>query len=128
MKVRQYLVENGDYNYSLDGLIGELYVQKQLGMIPTHVGAPGIDGHINGRSVQVKTKGGPTIYLDSEHYVEINPKHIELIDDILMVFIRDKNISHVGPVELSQCEQRTQANGRLRIYLNEMKKVLNSLN
>jgi hypothetical protein len=125
MKVRQYLVETGDYNYSLDGLIGEVYVQKQLGMIPSHVGAPGIDGHINGRSVQVKTKGGLTNYLDSQHYIEINPKHIGLIDDILMVFIRDGNISHVGPVELSQCEQKAQSNGKLRIYLNEMKKVHN---
>ena len=123
MKVRKLLTDAYGSNNSLDGLIGEVYAEHKLGMIRMSHGHEGIDGHINGRSVQVKTKGGKK-YKDNEHYIEINSKHIEIIDDLLMVFIKEGNLSHVGPIPLEVCEKKDQKNGKLRIYLDEMKRRL----
>ena len=120
MAVRKVLISKFDYDNSIDGLIGETYAEINLGMVKSRSRTEGIDGHINGRSIQVKTKGGKKEYKDTEHYIEINPNHTELIDDLLMIFIKDGNLSHVGPISLSSCTPKTQTSGRLRIYLQDM--------
>ena len=120
MAVRKVLISKFDYDNSIDGLIGETYAEIKLGMVKARSRTEGIDGHINGRSVQVKTKGGKKEYKDTEHYIEINPNHTELIVDLLMIFIKDGNLSHVGPISLSSCTPKTQTSGRLRIYLQDM--------
>ena len=125
MSVRKVLVSHFDYDNSIDGLIGETYAEIKLGMVKAKSRTEGIDGHINGRSVQVKTKGGIKEYKDSEHYIEINPSHKELIDDLLMVFIKNGELSHVGPIALSRCTPKTQTSGRLRITLQDMKNQIN---
>ena len=126
MSVRKVLVSHFDYDNSIDGLIGETYAEIKLGMVKAKSRTEGIDGHINGRSVQVKTKGGIKEYKDSEHYIEINPSHTELIDDLLMVFIKNGELSHVGPVALSTCTPKIQTSGRLRIYLQDMNNQTNA--
>ena len=120
MAVRKVLISKFDYDNSIDGLIGETYAEIKLGMVKAKSRTEGIDGHINGRSVQVKTKGGKKEYKDTEHYIEINPNHTELIDDLLMIFIKDSKLSHVGPISLSSCTPKIQTSGRLRIYLQDM--------
>jgi hypothetical protein len=126
MSVRKVLVSHFDYDNSIDGLIGETYAEIKLGMVKAKSRTEGIDGHINGRSVQVKTKGGIKEYKDSEHYIEINPSHKELIDDLLMVFIKKGELSHVGPIALSRCTPKIQTSGRLRIYLQDMNNQINA--
>ena len=121
MNVRKVLVSYFDYDNSIDGLSGETYAEMKLGMIKAKSRTEGIDGHINGRSVQVKTKGGKKDYKDSEHYIEINQKHTGIIDDLLMVFIKDGMLSHVGPIPLSSCSPKIKSSGRLRITLQDMK-------
>jgi len=126
MSVRKIMIRHFDYDNSIDGLIGETYAETKLGMKKAKSRTEGIDGHINERSVQVKTKGGKKEYKDSEHYIEISQSHTEIIDDLLMVFIKDGRLSHVGPVPLNSCKPKIQTSGRLRISLQDMRNQINS--
>jgi hypothetical protein len=56
MEAFKLLRECGDYDTSISGAVGEVYAEDVLGMDKSERGMDGIDGWINGRSVQIKTK------------------------------------------------------------------------
>lgn len=121
LEIRQALKELGEYDTSIAGAIGEIYAEEVLGMIKAPVGTKGIDGYINGRSVQVKTKDGKA-RSNTQVYAGIKlNKH--LADDLVMVMIEGVEISHVGPVpitELPYYENKTER----RYYLSKVKEYL----
>ena len=55
MEAFKLLRECGNYDTSISGAVGEVYAEDVLGMDKSERGMDGIDGWINGRSVQVKT-------------------------------------------------------------------------
>lgn len=125
ISMRNELKEMGNFENCLDGVIGEVYAMEKLGMIKTPAHTKGIDGHINNKSVQVKTKGGKA-YRDSEHYIQINCKYEEKIDLLLMVQITSTGISHQGPFQRSICKGRLYNKGKsIRYYLNDLLKSIN---
>lgn len=123
MELRKQLRELGDYDTSISGAVGEIYAEEVLGMIKAEKGAKGIDGHINGRSVQVKTKDGKE-RKDSAVYASVRHGLEKDIDDLVVVIIQGDEISHVGPVALAEIAHSDHKQGR-RYYLNKIKAHLN---
>ena len=122
LKMREELQKMGDFENCLDGVIGEMYAIEKLNMIKTDAHTKGIDGYINNKSVQVKTKGGKKIYRDSQHYIQIKSDYEINIDLLLMVFITNKQVTHRGPFERNKCIGREYKNGIYkRYYLSDMK-------
>jgi hypothetical protein len=122
LEIRKELQTMGDFENCLDGVIGEMYAIERLNMIKTDPHTKGIDGYINNKSVQVKTKGGKKIYSDSQHYIQIKSDYEINIDLLLMVFITNKQVTHRGPFERNKCIGRQYKNGTYkRYYLSDMK-------
>jgi hypothetical protein len=122
LEMREQLQKMGDFENCLDGVIGEMYAIERLGMIKTNARTKGIDGYINNKSVQVKTKGGKKNYRDSQHYIQINSNFEINIELLLMVFIKDNQVTHRGPFERNKCVGRLNKNGTYkRYYLSDMK-------
>ncbi len=123
MELRRQLRELGDYDTSIAGAIGEIYAEEVLGMVKADKGTKGIDGHINGRAVQVKTKDGkPRPNTQVYAGIKLN-KH--LAQDLVMIMIEGDEISHVGPApidELPFYENKTER----RYYLSKLKEYLSS--
>ena len=102
LEARRLLKECGEYDTSIAGAIGEVYVEDVLGMEKAPRGAAGYDGVLNNRRVQVKTKERLRQSLAAS-YVAISNKNIGLADDLVVVyFLDDDSIKHFGPVEISR--------------------------
>lgn len=121
LELRRQLRELGNYDTSIAGAIGEIYAEEVLGMIKAAKGTKGIDGHINGRSVQIKTKDGKA-RSNTQVYAGIKlNKH--LAEDLVMVMIEGDEISHVGPVPINELpfyENKTER----RYYLSKVKEYV----
>jgi hypothetical protein len=127
--IREFLQDLGSYENIIDGLLGEVYAEEKIGMTKASANEKAIDGRIDEKTIQVKTKGGAKIYKDSQHYISLNVKNEELVDLLLMVIIKDKQIHSHGPCERIKIIGRTQKDGKTkRYYLNDMKKVLDNPN
>ena len=127
--IREFLQELGSYENSIDGLLGEVYAEEKIGMIKANANEKSIDGKIGEKTIQVKTKGGAKNYRDSQHYISLNVKNEEMVDLLLMVIIKDKQIHSHGPCERIKITGRTQKDEKTkRYYLNDIKKVLDNPN
>ena len=103
-EARRLLSECGDYDSSIAGAIGEVYVEEKLGMIKAPKRTAGYDGILNGRKVQVKTKecGGRDL---ETRYVAISKDNIGKADDLILVLLDDEeqgSIRHLGPVPIAK--------------------------
>jgi hypothetical protein len=102
LEAYRLLGKHGDYDTSIAGAIGEAYAEEVLGMEKAAAGTKGIDGIINGRKVQVKSKAPRKVYDRlSQQYAAISRKNRGLSEDLLVVLI-DKvgGITHLGPVSI----------------------------
>lgn len=122
MELRKQLKELGNYDTSISGAVGEIYAEEVLGMVKAPKGSKGIDGHINGRAVQVKTKDGKE-RSDSAVYASVRQGLEKEIEDLVVVMIQGDEITHVGPVPLSEIPYTEHKQGR-RYYLNKIKAYL----
>lgn len=123
MAMRMLLTKLGDYENVLDGLIGEIYAEHKFNLVKSKAYTKNIDGLINGKRTQIKTKGGKKKYSNSQHYIEINNSARDSIDALLMVVINAKSkIRSFGPFDRAKCDSysKLQTNGRRRYYLNRM--------
>ena len=121
LEIRKELQTMGDFENCIDGVIGEMYVIERLNLKKSNSFTKGIDGFINGKSVQIKTKGGKKKYRDSGHYIQLKIEHEKDIDLLIMVLISESEITHRGPFEREKCNGRPQKNGiHKRYYLNDL--------
>ena len=127
--IREFLQELGSYENSIDGLLGEIYAEEKMNMTKAQANQKAIDGKIDGKTVQVKTKGGKKKYKDSEHYISLSVKNELLVDLLLMVIIKDKEIHSHGPCERNKLIGREHNKGKSkRYYLSDIKQALKSPN
>jgi len=123
LKMRAELKAMGDFENCLDGLIGEMYAIENYGMTKTSANTLHIDGYIDGKSVQVKTKGGDKKYIDSQHYIEIKKSSENKIDLFVLVIIKNNRIDFADTFERRKCSPRLNKRGdKVRYYLNDLKK------
>lgn len=85
LELRAQIKELGDYDCQFVGAIGEIFAEERLGMIKAPRHETKIDGHINGRSVQVKTRNLPGSV--SAHYVAIANGKWDGVDDLVAVVL-----------------------------------------
>lgn len=119
LELRRQLRELGSYDTSISGAVGEIYAEEVLGMVKAPKGAKGIDGHINGRAVQVKTKDGKE-RSDSAVYASVRHGLEKEVEDLVVVMIQGDEVTHFGPVPLAQIPYADHKQGR-RYYLNKIK-------
>lgn len=116
------LSKHGNYDISIAGAIAEAYAEEMLGMEKAPAGEKGIDGWINGRSVQVKGKAPRTDYALSNMYAGINEKNYGVADDLFVLLIRpDMSLQAFGPVAINQLSGRPHSQGHTRYYLHDIK-------
>jgi len=89
LEVRTMIKDLGDYDCSFVGAIGEIFAEERLGMVKAPRHETKIDGHINGRSVQVKSRNLPTS--PAAHYVAIANGKWDGVDDLVVVVINPDN-------------------------------------
>ena len=104
------------------------YKQFHLVCVVRTIGAvgstKGIDGYINGRAVQVKTKEGK-LRKDSAIYASIRHGLENDIDDLVVIILNGDEVSHIDPVPLSEIPYSDHKQGR-RYFLHKIKGYLES--
>lgn len=124
LELRKQLRELGNYDTSIAGAVGEVYAEEVLGMVKAPKGTKGIDGYINGRAVQVKTKEGK-LRKDSAIYASIRHGLENDIDDLVVIILNGDEVSHIDPVPLSEIPYSDHKQGR-RYFLHKIKGYLES--
>ena len=119
LELRKQLRELGNYDTSIAGAVGEVYAEEVLGMVKAPKGTKGIDGYINGRAVQVKTKEGK-LRKDSAIYASIRHGLENDIDDLVVIILNGDEVSHIDPVPLSETPY-SDHNQALTYYLHKTK-------
>lgn len=122
LEIRKQLRELGDYDTSIAGAVGEVYAEEVLGMVKAPRGEKAIDGYINGRSVQIKTKDGMP-RTDSAMYAGVRLGREAFIEDLLVVMIDGDSVTHLGPVPLKDLPY-TENKTERRHYINKIKQYL----
>jgi hypothetical protein len=122
LELRKQLRELGNYDTSIAGAVGEVYAEEVLGMVKAPKGTKGIDGYINGRAVQVKTKEGK-LRKDSATYASIRHGLENDIDDLVVIILNGDEVSHIDPVPLSEIPYSDHKQGR-RYFLHKIKGYL----
>lgn len=92
LQIRAMINDLGDYDCSFVGAIGEIYAEEKLGMIKAERHTSNIDGHINGRAVQVKSRNLPG--RAAAHYVAIRNGKWEGVDDLVVVILDGDDLFH----------------------------------
>jgi hypothetical protein len=125
LEAYRLLGKHGDYDTSIAGAIGEAYAEEVLGMEKAEAGAKGIDGIINGRKVQVKSKAPRKVYNSlAQQYAAITHKNHGIADDLVVVLIdQDSEITHLGPVPIDKLYYTETATER-RYPLHRLKETL----
>jgi hypothetical protein len=125
LKAYHLLGKHGDYDTSIAGAIGEAYAEEALGMEKAEAGTKGIDGIINGRKVQIKSKAPRKVYNSlAQQYAAITHKNHGLADDLVVVLIdQDSEITHLGPVPIDKLHY-TENETERRYPLHRIKETL----
>lgn len=116
------LRECGNYDTSISGALGEVYAEEILGMDKGKRGLENVDGWINGRSVQVKTKEIRDDWYEkhlSSRFVQLREGKQFKVDDLIVVMVHPWQIwtHYHGPI--SELQMRP-ANGVVRYHLHQM--------
>jgi hypothetical protein len=125
LEAYRLLGKHGDYDTSIAGALGEAYAEEVLGMEKAEAGTKGIDGIINGRKVQVKSKAPRKVYNSlKQQYAAITHKNHGLADDLVVVLIdQDSEITHLGPVPINKLHY-TENEKERRYPLHRLKETL----
>lgn len=124
LRLRADLKRLGNYDTSIAGAVGEIYAEEILGMEKAPRGTAGFDGFIGGRRVSVKSKEERD-RPPSQTYVAVGEKHVDLIDDLLIVILVENSLpTHLGPVPIKDLAGRKTKSGLTRYYLSEVMRVL----
>jgi len=112
----------GNYDTSIVGAVGEVYAEDVLGMEKGKRGNDSIDGWINGRSIQVKTKEINDDWLTyrlSQRYVQLKDGKQNSVDDLIVVMVHLDNVwvHYYGPINTLEYKK---SNGIVRYYLHKM--------
>ena len=95
MEAFKLLRECGDYDTSISGAVGEVYAEDVLGMDKSERGMDGIDGWINGRSVQIKTKEIRDNWVEkplSSRFVQIREGKQNNVDDLIVIMVHPTSV------------------------------------
>ncbi len=121
------LAKHGNYDISIAGAVAEAYAEETLGMVKAEAGLKGIDGWINGRSVQVKGKAPRIDRHLSQLYVSIGKASDGLAQHLFVLLIRpDMSFQPFGPVRIDRLPGRPHSHGHTRYYLHDIEKVAGS--
>jgi hypothetical protein len=117
------LAQCGNYDSAITGAIGEVYAEEMLGMTKGERGLAGVDGWINDRAVQVKTKEinkNWTSKALSQRYVPISQGREVDVDDLIVILAHPEAIwvHYYGPIAALKPRKTNQ--GKLRYFLHEM--------
>ena len=122
MEAFKLLRECGNYDTSISGAVGEVYAEDVLGMDKSERGMDGIDGWINGRSVQVKTKEIRDNWCEkplSSRFVQIREGKQNNVDDLIVIMVHPTSVWTHYYGALSALEARP-SKGVVRYHLHRM--------
>ena len=123
LNAMKLLRECGDYDTAIAGAVGEVYAEDMLGMKKADRGENGIDGWINGKAVQVKTKEIDETWLTksiSTRYVGIRQGKEIGVEDLVVIMVHEKHcwVHYFGP--LANIEGKLRNNNIIRYGLHKM--------
>lgn len=122
LQAMKLLRECGNYDTSISGAVGEVYAEDVLGMDKGKRGNESVDGWINGRSVQVKTKEIRDDWLSktlSQRFVQLREGKQDNVDDLIVVMVHIDRVwvHYYGPIRTLEGKK---ANDVVRYHLNHM--------
>lgn len=112
----------GNYDTTIVGAIGEVYAEEILGMEKGARGFPAIDGWINGRAVQIKTKEIDESWLTkplSQRYVQVSKGKEVSVDDLIVIMVHPERVWVHFYGAIKNLVPRVSKD-KLRFHLHEM--------
>ena len=122
MQAFKILRDCGNYDTTISGAIGEVYAEEMLGMDKGKRGRDSVDGWINGRSVQIKTKEIKDDWCKkplSARFVQLRDGKQHNVDDLVVVMVHPERVwtHYFGPIGFLQARP---SNGVVRYHLHQM--------
>ena len=122
MEAVRLLRECGNYDTSIVGAVGEVYAEEVLGMDKSDRGYGSIDGWINGRSVQVKTKEIRDDWCAkslSSRFIQIREGKQVAVDDLVVIMVHPDRVwtHYYGAISALEAKH---SNGVVRYHLHRM--------